>query len=39
MHVSIVKQNNVFLKVYHNCTVKIMDAIICLKLYHGLAVC
>ena len=39
MHVSIVKQKNVFLKVYHNCTVKIMDAIICLKLYHGLAVC
>ena len=27
----------VFIKVYHSCTVKIREAIICLKFYHGLA--
>jgi hypothetical protein len=36
---SIVKKNTVFFKVYYNCTAKIMEVIICLKFYHGLAAC
>jgi alpha-L-fucosidase len=38
-HAYIVKKNTIFFKVYYNCTAKIMEVIICLKFYHGLAAC